>query len=305
MNARAPLPADLSSRPFNIAAATAAGVAPKRLRAADLETPTSGVRMPRGAPEAERRRAVLLGLRDDAFLCGASAAHELGLPLPWRVRALVEVGVPHPARAPRRTGVTARSLRVHADDVVRLRGIRVTSPERTFCDLAIRLTVPELVAVADALPSAERLDAAVARYSDHRMRAKLKAALALRDPRRESPKESEMFALVMLAGLPAPVPQAVITDRGRFVARVDGLFADFGEVLEYQGDHHRADVKQWRRDRTREAELESLGLHVTEVTQADLVAPRAFVGRLASSLRRRGWTGRPSFSAWFPRAPGF
>ncbi|MGX5695490.1 hypothetical protein ACWKWP_04760 [Agromyces soli] len=300
MTARAPLPRTLAGVPFATRVALENEVSPKRLRAHDLAAPTSGARMPRGAEDSARRRAVLLALREDAFLCGASAAQEHRLPLPWRLRHVVEVGVPWPARAARRSGILARTLRLGEDDVLTRGGIRVTTPERTFCDLATRLTVPELVAVADVLPSADRLAVTVAAYPDHRQRSKLDAALALRDPRRESPKESEMIALVLLAGLPAPVPQAVILEGRHFVARVDAFFAEFGEVLEYQGDHHRSDLGQWRRDRTREAELESLGLHVTEVTQGDLDDARRFIARLAANLHRRGWAGAPRDSRWFP-----
>ncbi|WP_350348135.1 hypothetical protein ABIQ69_16100 [Agromyces sp. G08B096] len=299
MTVRAPLPDDLRDREFTVAAAAAAGVSAKRLRASDLVAPTSGVRMPRAAGIRERRRAVLLAVRADAFLCGVSAAQEHGLPMPWRLRDTVEVGVPWPARAPRRSGVVARSLRITGDEV-ECRGIRLTSPARTFCDLAPRLSVPELVAVADAIPPWVDLSRAAAEHPGARFRGKLATAVAARDCFRESPAESEMFALILLAGLPRPTPQVVIADRGRFIARVDGLFEPYGEVLEYQGDHHRTDLRQWRRDRTREAELEALGFHVTEVTQADLREPRAFVERLAASLRRRGWTGSVRYSRWFP-----
>ncbi len=301
MTARRPLPPHLAGRPFATRAALDAGVSAGRIRAADLDAPTSGARAPRGGDAGHRRRALLLALRDDAFLCGASAAAEYELPLPWRLNPIMEVGVPWPARAPRRAGIVARSLRIQPHELVRLDGARTTSPERTFCDLAARLTVPELVAVADALPPSLDLATAVEQYPDGRMRLKLSAALALRDTRRESPKESELLALVCLAGLPAHEPQAVIADdSGRFVARVDALFAEYGEVLEYQGDHHRSELRQWRRDRTREAELEALGFHVTEVTQADLLRPRELIARLAATLRRRGWAGAPRFSRWFP-----
>ncbi|WP_430646985.1 hypothetical protein [Agromyces sp. GXS1127] len=178
----------------------------------------------------------------------------------------------------------------------------MTSAARTFCDLARDLSVPELVAVADRLATPHpELAEAVAAFPDHRLRAKLIEAARLRDIASESPKESELRALVRLAGLPAPRCQVVVTDdSGRFVARVDLAFERYAEVLEYQGDHHRTDVHQWRRDRTREAALESLGFHVTEITQADLDQPRQLVERVAANLRRRGWGGSPCYSPWFP-----
>ncbi|WP_160423840.1 hypothetical protein [Agromyces seonyuensis] len=180
----------------------------------------------------------------------------------------------------------------------------MTSAGRTWCDLAQVLTVPELVAVADRVPE-EQLVEALARHPGRRHRRKLLVALGLRDPASESPPESVLRALVVLAGLPAPRVNVDIHDRaGDFVARVDQLFDEYGEILEYQGDHHRTDQQQWRRDRTREAELESLGFHVTEVTSADLARPRELVERIARNLRRRGWAGAIEYSPCFPtRSP--
>lgn len=265
--------------------------------------------MPLGAPLAERCRAVLLVCREDAFVSGPTAAELHGMPLPPRARAgaraELDIGTPGPGRALRRRGVRGRSLRLHEDDVVDRAGVPVTSVARTWCDLAASLSVPELVAAADwavraGVASTGALRRAVERYPDHRQRAKLDAAHSLVDRASESPKESELRAIVVLGGLPRPAVNPVVFDRGRFVARVDLLFRDFGEVLEYQGDHHRTDLVQWRRDRTRESELESLGFHVMEITNADLRRPRRLVERVAKNLHRRGWEGRPSFSPWFP-----
>lgn len=295
MTSRTPLPPQFATRSFTTREALAAGMSPGRLRALDLDAPTSGARVTRGAPLDERARAILR-TRPDAFLCGASAAWLFGLPLPWRLREALEIGVPAPGRSPRRRGIVGRSLTLRPGEVTVFRGARVTTPSRTFCDLARRLTVPELVAVADRLAAPVAVD----QHPDHRLRAKLGAANELRDPSSESPKESELRAILALGGLPHVRPQAVIHDGRRFVARVDLLFEEQGEILEYQGDHHRTDVSQWRRDRTREAELEALGFHVTEVTHADLRAPRALVTRVARNLARRSWHGRPDFSPWFP-----
>jgi hypothetical protein len=198
----------------------------------------------------------------------------------------------------RRAAVVGRRLTLGASDVVRLGGLRVTALVRTWCDLATDLTVPELVAAADSairrgLTDVDRLREAIAAYPDFRRRAALSTAAGLVDPASESPKESELRAIVVLAGLPRPAANVEIRrSDGSFVARVDLLFRGYGEVLEYHGDHHRTDMRQWRRDRTREAELKSLGFHVMEITEADLREPAALVRRIARNLERRGWTGQ-------------
>ena len=82
---------------------------------------------------------------------------------------------------------------------------------------------------------------------------------------------------------PRPEVNVDITDRGRFVARVDMLFREERLVVEYQGDYHR-DPEQWRRDEMRRAELESLGYRVTYVTAADLRDPEQLVPHLLLEL---------------------
>jgi hypothetical protein len=308
MTALRPLPARLQIRPFTVSEAT--DVSRSRLRPGDLARPFHGARIPvtSAADHTSRCAAAVLVCNDRAFVCrlAAAAYHRMPLPTAPTERTPIDIGMPAPLRAVRRRGIRGHSLIIVSDDVMELDGVRITTPERTWCDLAEYLTVPELVAAGDWLlrsgtSSAARLAAAIERYPGRRGRGKLVVAVELLDAASESPKESELRAIVILAGLPRPEANTVIHDeRGQFVARVDLLFRRFGEVLEYHGDQHRTDRKQWRRDRTREAELESLGLHVMEITDADLRRPRELVTRIARNLRRRGWNGTAAFSAHFP-----
>ncbi|HEX6955791.1 MAG TPA: hypothetical protein VF156_13025, partial [Agromyces sp.] len=273
-----PLPAGLVGGPFPVAEALELGIPADRLRARDLDAAIHGARMPRGADLHTRCRALLMVCRPDAVVCGPTAAMLHGIPVPHRFgeASPLHVAVPPEAAAVRRAGVVGRRLRIPPTEVTVVRNVVVTRPSRTWCDLAAHLTVPELVAAADAMvragtADAQRLRAAVEAHPDFRRRRKLETALELADAASESPKESELRAIVVLAGLPRPEANVEIRDRdGRLVARVDLLFREYGEVLEYHGDHHRTDRQQWRRDRTREAELESLGYHVMEVAEADL-----------------------------------
>ena len=298
-----PLPAPFVDRPFTVAAARSAGVDADRLRRRDLASPFSGVRVPSGAlPAAKLAAVALLACGPTAFLCGGSAAAWHGMPLPPRLarRTAVEVAVPAPGRAIRRRGIIGRVLDVTPAEVVTSRdSVRVTSPPRTWCDLAVQLTVPELVAAGDRLLRSGRVSLGELRSAadarrDRRGMVAIRSALPLLDPRSLSPKESELRALVVLAGFPVPgVNVDIHAPTGEFVAMVDLFFEAFGEILEYQGDHHRTDRRAWRRDRTREAELEALGYHVMEVTDDDLVNPEALLRRIARNLTRRGWRGEP------------
>jgi hypothetical protein len=140
------------------------------------------------------------------------------------------------------------------------------------------------------------LEAAVAAHPGRRWRSKLRRALELLDDHSESPKESELRVIVVTHGPPTPAANVELFDeQGRFVARVDLLFEDYRETLEYLGDGHRTDVRQWRKDQTRRADVESLGYHQTDVVADDLENVTALVRRIARNLRRRGWTGHPTF----------
>lgn len=299
-----PLPAGLVGGPFPVADALELGISADRLRARDLDAGIHGARMPRGADLPARCRALLMVCRPDAVVCGPTAAMLHGIPVPHRFgeTSPIHVAVPPGAAAVRRAGVVGRRLDIAGTEVTVVQHVMVTRPERTWCDLAAHLTVPELVAAADAMvrsgtSDAQGLRAAVEAHPDFRRRRKLGTALELVDAASESPKESELRAVVVLGGLPRPEANVEIRDRdGRFVARVDLLFREYGEILEYHGDHHRTDLRQWRRDRTREAELESLGYHVMEVTEADLRRPQSLVERIARNLARRGWAGTVAHS---------
>lgn len=249
-----------------------------------------------------------------AFFSGVTAAALFGMPVPLRyerAHATLEVAVIAPERAIRRQGVRGRRLQISATDVVGWCGMHLTTPARTWCDLAPLLTLGELVAAGDYLIFHKRrivtraeLAAAVERHAGRRWRSKLRQALGLLSERSESPKESILRVIVVTHGFPTPLVNVNLYDEhGRFVARVDLLFEEYREIFEYQGDHHRTDIRQWRRDLSRKADVESLDYHITEVTTEDMTHARAeetthvnaLLRRLERNLHRRGWRGHATY----------
>jgi hypothetical protein len=309
MSVRRPLPDDLPRSGFLLPDARRAGVPRHRLYARDLAIPHRGVRSSAGTDltYASRCRLLALALPEHTFFSGVTAAVLHGMPVPARYSpergAALEVSVASPARAVRRYGVHGRRLQIGDTDVAARPGMRLTVPARTWCDLAPLLTLAELVAAGDYLIFHERtivtraeLAAAAQRHPGRRWRGKLQRALELLSDRAESPRESILRVIVVTHGFPTPLANANISDeRGRFVARVDLLFEDYREIFEYQGDHHRTDIRQWRRDISRKAELESLGYHITDVAADDLVNVNQLLRRLERNLQRRGWTGRADY----------
>jgi len=78
---------------------------------------------------------------------------------------------------------------------------------------------------------------------------------------------------------------------GIFLGRGDLVYGQFKILLEYQGDQHRTDRAQWRRDIRRVGGLEDNGWQMLQYTDDDLQAPRTLVARLDMRLRARGWMG--------------
>ena len=281
MSSREPLPSELSSTPFTIR--DAAGLAPtSRLRGRDLNREVYGTRIATQSLTFEQRCQLFQRRMPAAFVTHASAARLWGLPLPWQLENQVVVGVskPHPQRAPHANGIRGHSLLIEAREIrVLPSGVRVTSPARTWHDLASVLEVPDLVAVADHIlhwrsPIGTRaaLAAMLEASTTRRGSARLREAIALSSDRSESPQESRLRVLLHRAGFPAPRVNHVVEDRfGEFVARTDLLFDEYDFVLEYMGDYHRTTKGQWRADMSRRSRLESRGRGVMEINSEDLL----------------------------------
>jgi hypothetical protein len=122
--------------------------------------------------------------------------------------------------------------------------------------------------------------------------ATVRAALPLLRTRAESPRESVLRLIIVLSGLPEPECNLNIFDpSGQFLARADLAYPQFKLMLEYQGDQHRTDRAQWRRDIRRVGSVEDNGWQVLQFTDDDLRDPTALVARIVRRLRARGWTG--------------
>ena len=74
------------------------------------------------------------------------------------------------------------------------------------------------------------------------------------------------------------------------------MYPEWRVVLEYEGDGHRTDQRQWRRDIARREKFESADWRVIHVHRDDVLAePEAFIARVCRILaqRKRGVRGGP------------
>lgn len=302
MASRIPLPDDFTGRPFLFNEATRSGLGRSRLSGADLGRPFWGVRTSAIGIDTESLcRALQLRLPPTAFFSHATAAQVLRLPVPLRLQSVrpLHVAVAAPTRAVDIRGVKGHRLVILKNDVGSLNGIQLTGPVRTWLDLSAHLSLLELVAVGDYLihwkhpyTTLTDLTDAVTAYPGRRGRVLVRAALPLLRTRSESPRESMLRVIIVLAGLPEPECNRNIYDpAGRFLARGDLVYPEYRLLLEYQGDHHRTDKRQWRSDITRLARLEDNDWKVVQYTNDDLQAPQELVARLERRLRSQGWRG--------------
>ncbi len=105
----------------------------------------------------------------------------------------------------------------------------------------------------------------------------------------DSPMESRLRLLIVLAGLPEPeVGRTVYDTDGGWLARPDLSYPDLKIAIEYDGRNHLLDSNQWRRDIRRRENLEREGWLVRVITAADVLrAPETVVARIAQDLRAR------------------
>ena len=88
------------------------------------------------------------------------------------------------------------------------------------------------------------------------------------------------------AGMPEPVVQHEVFDGGRRIARIDLAYPELRIAIEYEGDGHRTDKEQWRRDIQRQRDLEDRGWIVIRLTQRDLHEGReSLITRIRRAIR--------------------
>lgn len=174
-------------------------------------------------------------------------------------------------------------------EVVRRRGIPVTSPARTGFDLGRRGLKVKAVIRLDALCRATGLatndiEEVAARHPGSRGLRQLRDALNLVDPGAESPKETWLRLLLIRAGLPTPTTQIEVVD-GDWVARLDMGWEEMKVAVEYDGDQHRTDRRQYLRDIRRMERLQQLGWIVIRVVAED--RPADVLRRVREALESR------------------
>jgi len=254
------LPPDFTKAAFTVVQGRAAGLNPKRLRGADLDRPFRGVRRLAGSLEVDA--------------------------------------------TPDRYELAAQSLAATCD------ALELVLPDGAFFSHLTAgrlwpLPLPEPVAVGDALvleprfidDGEDRPWLTVHHLADRvdmfrgRGKARAARALGLVRPGAESRPESLLRVAMVEAGLPDPdVNPDVHSPGGVFLGRGDLVYWTWRVIVEYDGDQHRSNSRQYEKDVGR---LDGFGRHgwrVVRITKSTFFSDRgACLARVEQALVDAGW----------------
>lgn len=240
-----------------------------------------------------RAAAALMTYGPTAWASHTSAARVLGAPIPTLPDE--HVTVVDRKRRHRRTGVTCHSATKGV--VATVDGVRVSAPAQLFVELASMLPLVDLVVVGDhlvrkGLIAREDLRSHCVAASGPGS-AQARAAVAFVRDGVDSPTETRLRMLVVLAGLPEPEINPVVELRG-LIRRYDLCWRLARLVVEYDGRHHIEREEQCEADLGRREEIEDDGWRVLIVTAKGVYrSPDQTLAKIHRLLLERGQPGVP------------
>lgn len=302
--------------PFSVGDGLRAGLTHGQLNSAEFTSPHRGVRM-RGVATTplEIARAFVPRLNEASVLGGVTAARVWGLPVPRRFDgdSTVQILVPSGRNRPVGRGILSRSIHDQLWDARNLFGVPVASPALTWATAAKHLELSELVVLGDALVATSTNYEGLVRPEPPPEGARTAPPLATLDEMAdiaqawgkrpggaalriavtrircgvESPMETWTRHIIVAAGLPEPEVGVEVWNGTEFVGRVDLAYRAQKIAIEYEGDRHRTDKRQWRKDIGRINRLQEIDWFAIRASTAQLwPTPTRFVEQVRAALRR-------------------
>lgn len=287
--ARRPIvPPPLTHAPFTLEDAHRQGLNRRHLISSAWKRIGPGVYAHRSLADSEAMRveAAAARLSEGAAFSGLASLwlHDLDVPLVEPLEATVNGA----SGTRSRSGILLRRAELPDEDVEYRHGHRVTTIERTLLDSALRLPLVEAVVVADLALHARLVTIeSLAGWVGARRRrpgvVRLRRVLELAEPKAESPMETRLRLLLVLAGLPTPLAQIDLHDAtGRFLGRADLYYPARRLALEYDGGIHRNTLIE---DNRRQNRLLAAGYRLLRFTAPDiLTSPAATVAQVRAAL---------------------
>ena len=200
----------------------------------------------------------------------------------------IELTLPPGAGIAGRSGIRIRRVALPGSDVATVKGFTTTTIERTLADLSATLSVTEAVVLADAacharLTSRSKLAAMAKATSGRRGAGTFRRVVEHVEPASESPMESRLRMLLVLSGLPEPIPQHSYEDQsGRFLGRLDLYYPRAKLGIEYDGAMHAVSLAD---DNRRQNRLLLSGVRLLRFTAGDIYhRPEAVVAEVRALL---------------------
>jgi Protein of unknown function (DUF559) len=194
----------------------------------------------------------------------------------------------------RRAGVAAHLAASAAQTTIR-DGLRISTPMQAFLELAsIGVNLVDLVIAGDSLVQANDLDPqefiAAAEAFEGRNAKRARKAAALMRVGVDSPMETRIRLLIVLAGLPEPQVNFILrVASGRWRWRFDLCYPEFKLIIEYDGRHHAFDQDQWIHDLERREWLDQDGWRIVIVISEGIYEnPLRTLQRVRAALVERG-----------------
>ncbi|NMM92828.1 hypothetical protein G1C95_0013 [Bifidobacterium sp. DSM 109957] len=157
------------------------------------------------------------------------------------------------------------------------RNLHVLRPEMVWHQLAGYTSIDEQVALAESMIRHNICDmkdlqrTVAGEKFPHRKQCI--RALSLASPGSDSPKETQLRLVLLRYGMPAMVVNYTFTNLHYYSGKpisLDLAIPEWKIGIEYNGDHHRTDQQQWRRDNWKWNMLRSKHWEIVTVDQLDL-----------------------------------
>lgn len=287
MRPAAPLPSPLSDAPFTVHEARAANLSRARLRASDVARSSRLIYFPGGWDFDIRSLArALSAATPGGWISHLTAAIVHGLWLPVWCCGSRELHLSKPKVLPpvRRQGVVGHTVLAFPDEVTALDGIRISTPARTWLDLARILPLEDLVAVGDQLvryprpgleirtepwATREQLRTMLKRHPKLQGIVKAREAAELIRVGADSAPETFLRLALTAAGLPEPELQLRLVPEDPYSPAADMGYREPRIAIQYDGAHHRT-REQHSRDIRRDEVFNSAGWRYFKFNADDL-----------------------------------
>ena len=288
-----PIPAAIRERPFTLAHARDCGIDRHALAGSRFRRLFSGVYICAETP------LDLDTWLEAAFLIAPPDSIATGL-TGLRCRS-IDIGPRWPLHLATSFDTRVRRPRVRMTRLTRLPANdgRLAAPANCFVAACGHVDLLDAVTIGDWLlrngVTRSDLDAAVA-ASHGRGVILARRAMTLVRERVESPRETYVRLMLVLAGLPEPRCNPNLGSSVTFIGRADLAYLAYRLIVEYDGRFH-TDEENWDDDLDRVDDFADAEWAHIRVTARRLRRPRAMVMRIHHRLTQRGFVGAaPTFN---------